>query len=141
MNGEKEAEAINKSRDILGLDKSVPSVAYKVINLHNPGGDYYIVIFGERNASVAIAAVDGQDLTIKTSATLKGTNAHLPVDRNQAIDLAGGKEVYSLDLVWKPGKLSRSPLYPIWRVHTSNGIKYVGQTGELSQDLDDGPRG
>jgi hypothetical protein len=141
MNGEKEAEAIQKSRDALGLDKSIPSAAYNVINLNKQGGDYYLVIFGEPNASVAIATLDGQDLTIKTSAILSGTNAHLTIDRDQALARANNKAVHSLELVWKPCKLSKSPLYPIWRVHTSNGIIYIGQSGELSQDLDDGARG
>ena len=50
-------DAAATARREIGLDDSVPGRAWLVRRLDRPGDAYYLVVFGDDNAAVAVAAV------------------------------------------------------------------------------------
>ncbi|MFT3910637.1 MAG: hypothetical protein QM737_14520 [Ferruginibacter sp.] len=127
-----ETEAIESARKFFDLLPSVPAYAYRVINLSNEGFDYYLVIFGKTDASIAIAAIGTTKGDIRISARLPGTSAHLTINKNRALELCNSDNNVTAEMVWEPGNLSRSPLYPIWKIYTSPKEKYINQQGIIS---------
>jgi hypothetical protein len=128
-------EAITRARASLGLAAEVPGRAWRTERLDRPGEAYYLVIFGDEKAAVAVATVDTTNGEIRTSAHLPGVAPHLTVDAEQALQLAGRNALSQPVLVWQPCRASRSPFYPLWRVRTNVGIVYVDQQGVVWPEL------
>jgi hypothetical protein len=129
-----EAEAIDLSREYFKLNKSVRAAVFKVINLLNENSSYFLIIFGEENASVAIAAVNIRSGEIKNSARLTGQVPHLTINKEKAIELTASPKNSRTEMIWKPGRLTKSQLYPVWKIHSPTGIVYINQSGVIAND-------
>src|SRR5438067_2342236 len=123
--------AIATVRRALGLDAAVTARACLTRRLDRPGRAYYLVLFGDDRATVAVGAVEAASGEIETSARLAGERPHLSVDADRAIRLAGLGDRVEAALVWKPCRASRSPLDPIWEVRAAGGTRYVDQQGQV----------
>ena len=128
-------EAIARARIDLSLDIMVAARAWRVRRLDRPADAYYLVVFGEDNAAVAVAAVGVARGEIRNSALLPGRGPHLVTDDSQAITRAGADDDVQVELVWQPCRASRSPLYPFWQIRTPAGTLYVDQHGSVWQEL------
>jgi hypothetical protein len=127
---------IARSRSKLGLDAGVPARVYRVQRLDRTGGKYYLVIFGEPQASVGVAAVDSMTGEVFISVKLPGTGEHMPIDSEKALSYTGVPEGAQARLVWKPFRGSRSPLYPVWEISYKERVIYVDQQGSTWVSLD-----
>ena len=130
-----EKSAVSGARSILRFDDNVPARAWFVKRLDHPNKFYYLVVFGQENASIGIAVVDSATGEVNNSARLPGTNAHLIISAQQALSLVGKKTEAILDLVWKPCPATRSPFYPLWRIRMETGTLYLDQHGNLLNDI------
>jgi hypothetical protein len=138
MAGLSAGDAVATARRELGLDDNVPGRAWPVRRLDRPGDVYYLVVFGDDNAAVAVAAVGAQSGEMRNSARVQGVRPHLTVDDARAAELAGAGAGARIELVWRPSPASRSPLYPLWLVQTGRGEVYVDQQGALWSELEPG---
>jgi hypothetical protein len=128
-------EAIARARAAIGLEVTQAARAWRIRRLDRPGDDYYLVVFGEEQAAVAVAAVGIEGGEVRTSARLPGLGSHLPLDPEQASRLAGLGESAQVQLVWQPCRASRSPLYPLWEIRSASRTAYVDQQGLVWQEL------
>lgn len=127
MTGE---EAIASARSGLGLDPRAGARAWHVRRLDRDGAAYYLVVFGEEDAAVAVATVDAAAGRVESSARLPGGGPHLVVGRARALELAGLGAASRAELVWRPCRASYSPLYPLWEVTGAGGARrFVDQQG------------
>ena len=62
--------------------------AWRVERLDRPGQAYYLVVFGDDQATIAVAAVAADTGEMMASARLNGTRPHLGVDAARALTLA-----------------------------------------------------
>jgi hypothetical protein len=136
-----EAVAIASARAQLRLDDNVPAQASPVQRIDHPGESYWFVVFGAPDAAVGAAAVDAQSGAVMVSAALPGTQAQLPVDAAQALQIAGLPPGTAIALAWKASPASRSPLYPLWAIGAGNETLYVDQHGKIWRSLSSGDRG
>jgi hypothetical protein len=134
-----EKTAIANSRSKLGLDTGVPARVYRVHRLDRAGGEYYLVIFGEPQATVGVAAVDSMTGEVMIFARLPGTGEHLSIDSEKALRSAGTPEGAQARLVWKPFRGSRSPLYPVWEISYKGKVTYIDQQGSTWDSLEEMP--
>lgn len=131
-----DARAIELSRKYFDLEEFVPASIWRVTNLNNQANNYFLVVFGESNASVAVATVGISNGEIGNSARLLANAPHLNVTKERALIISTSDENVSIELVWKPGNLSFSPLYPIWKVNLPSGSLYINQAGIVSDNLE-----
>ena len=136
MTGISAEEAIKGIRTVLSLDVSLPAQAWKVRRLDRPEDNYYLVVFGDEPAAVAVGVVAAVSGEVKTTARLGGRRPHLLIDSAKAMTLAGLGDDVQFELVWQPCRASRSPLYPLWQVSTTTKTVYVDQQGKVWQQLD-----
>jgi hypothetical protein len=129
-------QSIAQARATLGIAASVVAHAWLVRRLDRQGEMYYLVVFGEPHASVAVAAISATSGEVSTSAHLPGTEPHLRVDKQQALELAGLGSNAHADLVWRPCRASRSPLYPLWEARVGGKSVYVDQQRLILQELE-----
>jgi hypothetical protein len=104
--------------------------------LDRSGEVYYLVVFGEPGRTIAVAAVNGASGDIESWARSSGAREHLEVDEAQARRLCRAPASANAELIWKPGRLSRSPLYPIWEVRAGRDVCYVDQQGKKYSVID-----
>lgn len=130
-----EAAALASARAQLRLDNTVSAQALPVQYIDRPGESYWFVLFGARNAAVGAAAIDAQSGAVMVSAALPGTQAQLPLDAAQALQIAGVPPGTSIALAWKASPASRSPLYPLWAIGAGNETLYVDQHGKIWRSL------
>lgn len=136
------AEAIARARAAVGLGAAVTARAWRVRRLDRPGEAYFLVVFGDDKAAVGVAAVDAAKGEVGTSARLAGRGPHLTGDAAWAVRQAGLDPSARAELVWKPSRASRSPLYPLWEIDTARDRVYVDQQGAVWRRLDPpGPGG
>jgi hypothetical protein len=131
----KAARAIALARAQIGVEELVAGRAWLVRRVDLPGHDYYLVVFGNCTGSVAAATVDAATCQVGTTARLPGLSRHFSIDADQARAIANAPVEAAAELVWAPGKASRSPLYPVWRVTGPAGDLYVTHAGELVTQL------
>jgi hypothetical protein len=135
-------EGISRARSQLNLELQIPARVWRVQRLDRPGKAYYIIVFGDARAAVAVAAVDAGNGEVLISAVLPGTGPHLTVDADKALQKATFKKDARAELVWRPCRFSRSPLYPFWQVSSGTQTVYVDQQGVVWQALEPaGPGG
>lgn len=128
-------EAIARARAKMGLKATVAARVWRIRQLDRPGSAYYLIVFGEDQAAVAVAAIGAADGEIRASAHLPGHGPHLTIDATQAVTLAGLERSAQVSLVWQPCRASLSPLYPLWEVRTATETVYVDQQGLIWQEL------
>jgi len=134
-------EAIDVARERLGLKPGVYARACPVLRIDPPDGMYYLVIFGEPEAAVAVAAIDGATGEVISCATLPGTASHIVIDAEAASRRAGLRGKRRVRLVWKSSPGSRSLLYPLWEISTNAGTIYIDQQGRIWPSLEPRTRG
>jgi hypothetical protein len=132
-----EKTGITESRSKLKLDPNVPARVHRVHRLDHVGEEYYLVIFGEPQASVGVAVVDSVTGEVLIYATLPGTREHLSIDSKKALLYASIPEGAHVRLVWKPFRGSRSPLYPVWEISYKGKVTYVDQQGSTWDSLNE----
>jgi hypothetical protein len=128
-------DAIRRIRIETGVAETTPGRAWRVRRLDRSREAYYLVLLGEAEATIAVAAVDTTG-EVGVLSRLPGVAPHITVDAQQAVELAAAGEVPAqTEMVWMPCEASKSPLYPIWEVRTQSGIKYVDQHGKVWKEL------
>lgn len=126
---------------MLALDAGVPARACYVARLDSPVLGYYLVVFGEENHAVGVAAVDGMRGEVSGYAPLAGAKPHLPVNAARASELAGAAPLAPPRLVWRPCRASQSMLSPIWEIRTAVGLIYIDQQSQIWTQLEPGGPG
>ncbi|MBN8884923.1 MAG: hypothetical protein J0I77_04345 [Rudaea sp.] len=116
------AAAARIARAAVGIGAEVPARTYPVRRLDRDAS-YVLVLLGLPGAPGWIAAVDAAAQDVMTWAANPSGASTVP-----AADEA-------LDLVWQPGSASRSPLYPLHRVNTPDGPRFLDLAGKLHKDL------
>ena len=134
-------DAIARARARTGVEAFVPAGAWLVRRLDRPGECYYLVVLGEDHAAIALATVGAAQGEIQTWAKLPGQNPHAILKEREAIERAGVSEDVKAELVWKPCRATRSPLYPLWEIRTATTTLYVDQQGIVWPDLPPGGPG
>jgi hypothetical protein len=125
-------DPIERARAALGADPGTPGRSWLVRRLDRAGADYHLVVLGPIGATSGLAAVDlAGEVTI--SARLPGMVEHLTIDEATVRATVGNADS-SPELVYAPSDHTRSPLYPVWRVSTPDGLHYVDlQGGEWTE--------
>lgn len=123
--------AIARAREALSLATDIPARAEYVARLDRPGTGYYLVEFGAEEATIAVAAVDADRGEVLSQATLPGTRPQLTLTAAQARRRAGGTDIETPRLVWRPSRASFSIFSPLWEVMTPQGLVFVDQQGTL----------
>lgn len=134
-------EAIDLARGRLGLKPGIRASVFPVLRTDSPDGVYYLLVFGEPEAAVGVAAVDVATGDVTTWATLPGTAPHKLIDAETASRRAGLRGKSRAQLVWKSSPGSRSPLYPLWQISTDEKTVYVDQQGMVWSSLEPPTRG
>ena len=131
-----QAEAVARARQTIGIDARATARAYRVRRLDRSGEFYYLVVFGGPGLTIAVAAVNGASGDIESWARSSGAREHLEVDEAQARRLCRATASASAELVWRPGRVSRSPLYPVWEVRAGREVCYIDQQGKKYSAID-----
>jgi hypothetical protein len=126
-----ERKAIDSARQRLGLEPGARAHAFRVLRADLPGGVYHLIVFGEPNAALGVAAVDAATGEVTNWASLPGTGPHALLDAETAIRRAGFPARSHAELVWRSSRISRSPLYPFWQVSMDKKTVYVDQQGTI----------
>ena len=126
-----EPHTVINARQVLGFDSSVPVEVWHVHRLDRLNADYDLVIFGEQNSAIGIAVVTTHNSVVTHSAQLSGGQPQIAISAEQAIKLANLSEEAEAELVWQPSDISRSPLYPFWRVYEKTENRYIDQGGNI----------
>ncbi len=123
-----EQEAVHKAKEALDFPETSAYRVWRVHSLDREADDYYLVQLDTEKGKSAVAMVDIRSGAVNISAQLPYSEAHLTVDALIAKKLAGADQRSQADLVWMPSQVSRSPLYPFWKITMSNGVvRYVNQ--------------
>jgi hypothetical protein len=130
-----QAAAIATARAATDLGDEVPARAWPVRRLDRPDESYYLVLFGDDDATVAVATVAADGGSVQSTATLRGETGHLTLDAARARALAGANEEAEVALVWRPSRASRSPFYPLWEVTGEARPVYVDHAGTVWDEL------
>jgi hypothetical protein len=121
--------ALRNARGILGLGESVPARSYLVRRLDRSGEYYYLLVFVAPDGSISIAAANAHSGAVESSAS---GLTYAPEFDASAILRQAGVGATDPELVWQPGSLSRSPLYPFWAVRLGAAVRYVDWNGTVS---------
>lgn len=119
------------ARQAVGAPDDLPARAVRVRRLDRDAG-YVLVDLGAPGTSGWVAAVDPvhDDVMVwAVNASGQPTAPVLPAD-------AAGREP-AAEYVWAPSALSRSPLYPLLRIATDAGERYVDLAGVVHEGLGD----
>jgi hypothetical protein len=136
-----EYEGIARGRSRLELGPLTPARVWRTRRADRPGEAYYLVVFGEPQAAIGVAAVDITSGEVMIWATLPGTGPHLTIDSETAVQRAGIPTETHAELVWKSCRGSHSPLYPLWEISAEKTMVYVDQQGVVWQSLESFGRG
>jgi hypothetical protein len=128
-------DGIMRARSQLGLGPLTPARAWRVRRIDWPGKAYYLIVFGDAEATVAVAAIDAMSADVMASAVIQGAGPHLTVDADRALRKARLRGAQA-ELVWKPCRASLSPLYPFWQVSSGTETVYIDQQGAVWTTLD-----
>jgi hypothetical protein len=132
---------VERARLRLGLDSMIPAQAWRVQRIDHPDQAYYLIVFGDGHSDMGVAAVDLESGEVTISAVLEGTQPQLTVDADKALEKAGLRGAQA-ELVWRPCRISLSPLQPFWQVRSEMQTLYVDQQGVVWKSLEPaGPGG
>ena len=129
------AQAIARARHRLGLDAAVAATAWRSRREDDPGDSYYLVILGDPDRALGVAAVEAATGELMEWTKLPGTGPHLTTGPEEAMRHAAASGGHP-ELVWRSSRASRSLLYPVWRVETGRGTVYVDQQGVVWDSLE-----
>ena len=127
----RQEQAIARARTVTGTIESVPAQSYSVRRLDRANEFYYLIVFGEPEATVAVASVNSITGDVENWARSSGLRSHLSIGATDAKRLSRMSDDATVELVWKPCVESRSPLYPLWEVRTPDGTRFVDQQGNV----------
>jgi hypothetical protein len=119
-------QAAERARQAVGVAATIPANTWRVIRLDRPGEAYYLVILGDDQAPIGVAAIKADTGDVMGRVHLSGTRPHLVIDAPRASQIAKISNA-SAELVWQPCQASRSPLYPLWRVTDGERSVFVDQ--------------
>jgi hypothetical protein len=134
-------DGIERARSQLGLGPLTSARAWRVRRIDGHDRVYYLIVFGDPESAVGVAAVDAADSDVMAAAVSQTAGPHLTVDADQALrkaKIAGAQA----ELVWRPCRASLSPLYPLWQVSSRTETVFVDQEGVVWKVLESaGPGG
>lgn len=119
--------AIALTRQAVGAPDDVPGEAVRVTRPGRSAG-YVLVRLGAPGAPGWVAAVNVEETDVMTWAANPSGEPTTPQPPDDAI---------GLEYVWAPSVVSRSPLYPLLRIATDDGERYVDLDGRLHEALGD----
>ena len=129
-------EAERLARAALGQDADADADVWLVTGSVTGRRPYYLVVLGPPDASTGVATVDAVSGEVTHCAKLPGAQRHIQVDQDQARSLAHASGGDPAELIWLPGDISMSPLYPFWAVQVSGGrTVYVDLAGSVYTEL------
>lgn len=134
-------EAIAIARTKIHADAAAPARAWHVRRLDRVGESYYLVVVGDEHASTGVVAVGAAQGDVQTWANLPGQGPHVRLDHGAAMQRSGLADATTAEMVWKPCRATRSPLYPLWEIQGKTKTVYVDQQGTLWPDLPSGGPG
>jgi hypothetical protein len=118
------------ARAAVGAAADVPAEALPVRRLDRDTS-YVLVRLGRPGEPGWIAAVDPDTADVMTWASNDSGASTAPSGHPTSVDAGDG------ELVWRPSAQSRSPLYPLRRVVTSDGEVFIDLAGNVSTGLSD----
>jgi hypothetical protein len=128
--------AIASARRELGFGPEVDARAWFVTRIdETPASDYILVVLGEEGAAVAAAAVTRDRTRVAVSVRLPGTGPYPHIDERRARELLALDEEATLEMVWRPSKVTRSPLHTLWMGCGPGGVAYVDMLGRCWRRL------
>lgn len=127
------SDTIRAAKNALGLPEETPSKAYKVKRADRASDWYSLVIFGEPERTAAALAIVNVE-TGDVESWVRGGVTPIAVESDAAARLAGAPDA-EVELVWRPGRVSKSPFYPFWAVHSQQGTRYVDQQGNVWDEM------
>ena len=117
------ASAIELARQVVGAATDVPAEP-NVVQRLDTAAEYVLVRLGPSGGPGWIAAVDPAARDVMSWAVNSSGGATVPT-------VAGAAP----DYVWVPSSVSPSPLYPLLRLRTSEGPRFVDITGAVHDHL------
>ncbi len=131
------ADVVAAAQARLGLGEDTAAYAQRIRREDRPGDSFYfLVILGEPLRPRGVAAVDAATGDVMEWADLPGTRPHLTVKAPEAKSRAGFPGDAKAEMVWRPCRASRSPLYPIWRLSFGDRVAFVDQQGVVWDSLE-----
>lgn len=112
----------------------LPATAHLVERLDGQH-PYFLVHFGELGGRGAAVMVDALDGSVMARAAVERVERPWLMRAERAVEIAGGAQPVEARLVWKPGRATRSPFYPLWEISTASGSVWVDQSGRLWPEL------
>ncbi len=125
------AAAVALARATVGVDESVPATTFPVRRLDRDT-TYVLVQIGRLHEPGWSVAVDVDRHEVMTWAANASGESTVPTQRPP--DLSSGEAEW----VWRPSRSSASPLYPLLRVSTDDGERFIDLAGVVSTTLSDG---
>jgi hypothetical protein len=119
------AAAVELARAAAGVDAETPASTVVVRRLDR-GGEYALVRLGAPGSAGWIAAVNVAEHDVMSWAANPSGESTVP----EADPAEQGTEY-----VWRPSGVSRSPLYPLLRLTTDTGERFVDLSGRSFTEL------
>ena len=88
--GVEEKDAIALARKSIGLEGGTQVSAFRVTRLDQPGQWYYLLVFGEPEATLALASVNGTSGELENWVRTSGTRGHVEVGAPRLCDAGLG---------------------------------------------------
>lgn len=123
--------AVALARATVGVDESVPARTFPVRRLDRDG-TYALVQLGEPEKPGWVVAVDVEQGDVMTWAANESGESTAPT--RAPPELSSGEAEW----VWRPSRLSPSPLYPLLRITNDEGELFIDLSGAVSTTLSDG---
>ncbi len=87
---------------------------------------------GGRGAAVMVDAMDG---SVMARAAVERVEQPWLLKEERAVEISGCAQPVEARLVWKPGRATQSPFYPLWEISMASGRVWVDQSGTLWREL------
>ena len=127
MNTADLATAVELARGAVGVDAQTPATAVAVRRLDRDA-EYALVHLGRTGAAGWIAAVNVADSDVMSWAVNPSGESTVPA-------LGPAERGTATEYVWRPSAVSRSPLYPLLRLETDAGERFVDLSGRSFTEL------
>ncbi len=129
--------AVAGARSALGLDATVPVWTWSIGRMQPGASAFVLVVFGQPERAVAIAAVDAVSGAVLESAHLPGRVPHALLSADEAVKRAGFGPGTEAQLVWDSSPASRSRFYPLWQLRNAGRTIWVDSIrGQVWPTLD-----
>jgi hypothetical protein len=128
-----EGRAVRVAADAAQVS-GLPAAAHLVDRLDGQH-PYFLVHFGEPGGRGAAVMVDAMDGSVMAHAAVERVEQPWLLKEERAVEVSGCAQPVAARLVWKPGRATRSPFYPLWEISTASGRVWVDQSGTLWREL------